>query len=79
MGIGNSNRRTLIIGIDNDMHGYLFANQKEASVYTGVPQKAISKVVLGKEKSRNGYRFFKAEDFKNTITGQFTENGNNVK
>lgn len=73
MGLGNTNRKTLVIGIDKDLHGYLFANQKDAADKTGVPQKAISKIVLGKERSRNGYRFFKAEDFTNTITGQFTE------
>ena len=63
MGLGNNMRRTMVLVLDNDDNGQLYATQTDAANATGVNRKAVNKVVLGKEKSRGGYRFIRLQSF----------------
>ena len=63
MGLNPSGRKRDVIALDSDNNAFIFESQVEASKFTGVPAKAISKVCRGVEKSRMGYRFFSIKSF----------------
>ena len=64
MGLNPSGRQKDVIAIDTDENAFVFESQVKAEEYTGVPRKAISKIIRGLEKSRNGWKFVRIKSLK---------------